>query len=223
MRQAGIINPRVLDAEAAGALVVEPNEADVRATVAELVTARHNNWREAMPRDFAGVTYSRLAHDLTAGIEAQLRFDLGCGNHKRDGFVGVDRVRLDGVDVVWDVRQGLPSNDDTVDYIVADNLLEHIGPEFIDVMNDLHRVLKPGGRLTAIVPGVHAPAAAYADPTHVRYFVPETWDYFDGEHARWRDYGQSYGIRPWRVLRREVRDRFIETVMQPVKECSCAS
>lgn len=223
MAEAGIINPRVLDAWAAGAYVVEPDEADVRAKVVEVVEAYRDGPCEQYKPKPNQHTYARLVHDLTDGITPPVRVDLGCGNHKRDGFIGIDRVAAEGVDVVWDVCQGLPNADGTVDYVVADNLMEHIGTEFIAVMNDLHRVLKASGRLTVIVPGVHAPAAAYGDPTHVRHFVPETWDYFDHGHPRWRDYGQSYGIAPWKVLRREVRDRFIDVVLQPVKECQCES
>lgn len=221
MIEAGIINPRVLDAQAAGAWVVEPSEDALREVTFNVAALKE---RRYPPIEYVGdCSYARLVHDLTDGITPPVRVDLGCGNHKREGFIGIDRVAAEGVDVVWDVCQGLPNADGTVDYVVADNLMEHIGTEFIAVMNDLHRVLKASGRLTVIVPGVHAPAAAYGDPTHVRHFVPETWDYFDHGHPRWRDYGQSYGIAPWKVLRREVRDRFIDVVLQPVKECQCES
>lgn len=218
MIEAGIINPRVLDAMKAGAVVVEENSADPRADILEALRARANGWRAPTPT--ADWSYARLTHDLVGGIEARLRLDIGCGNHKRAGHVGIDRARLEGVDVVWDVRSGLPSHDSSVDYIVADNLMEHIGAEFIDVMNDLRRALKPSGRLTVIVPGIHSPAAAFGDPTHVRWFAPETWDYFDVANGRWHDYGQSYGIKPWAILRRTVHDRFIEVVLQPAKECA---
>lgn len=216
MVEAGIINPRVLDAWAAGSMVVEPDEADVRATIVEVVEAWRAGEREQYRPQPMQHTYARLVHDLTDGISTPVRLDLGCGNHKRAGYIGIDRVAAEGVDVVWDVRDGLPVTG-AVDYIIADNLMEHIGEEFISVMNSAHGALRVGGRLTVIVPGVHAPAAAYGDPTHVRYFTPETWDYFDSASPRWRDYGQSYGIKPWRLLRRETRERFIDVVLSPVK------
>lgn len=218
MVAAGIINPRVLDAEMAGSRIMQPPLDDARAMAVKLVEYGRQ-FGQLLPPD-EDYSYARLARDLVGGIEARLRLDIGCGNHKRAGHVGIDRARLDGVDVVWDVRNGLPSHDGSVDYIVADNLMEHIGAEFIDVMNDLHRALKSSGRLTVIVPGIHSPAAAFGDPTHVRWFAPETWDYFDVANGRWRDYGQSYGIEPWAILRRTVHDRFIEVALQPVKECA---
>lgn len=215
MREAGIINPRVLDATAAGAMVIDEGTEDIRGAVLRAIEQRRAGWR---PRDEVMPRYSDLAQVLCANIRPRLRVDLGCGRHKRPGFLGIDRLQLDGVDMVWDVRDGLPFGDGTVDYVVADNLMEHIGEDFIYLMNRLHRALRTGGRLTIIVPGVHAPVAAFSDPTHVRWFTPETWDYFDYGHPRWQEYGQNYGIRPWRVLRCEVRDRFIDVVLQPVKE-----
>ena len=215
MVAAGIINPRVLDATAAGAMVIDEGTEDIRGAVLRAIEQRRAGWR---PRDEVVPRYSDLAQVLCAKIRPRLRVDLGCGRHKRAGFLGIDRLQLDGVDMVWDVRDGLPFGDGTVDYVVADNLMEHIGEDFIYLMNRLHRALRTGGRLTIIVPGVHAPMAAFSDPTHVRWFTPETWDYFDHAHPRWQEYGQNYGIRPWKVLRCEVRDRFIDVVLQPVKE-----
>lgn len=221
MVEAGIINPRVLDAQAAGAFVADPRNGGERDRIAEAVRMRRNGLDPVPPLPGEN-GYSRLVTDLVGNIAPRLRVDLGCGNHKREGFVGIDRVAAEGVDIVWDVRCGLPVTSG-IDYAVADNLLEHIGPEFIDVMNGAHNAIRHGGRFTVITPGTHMPLAAFSDPTHVRYFTPETWDYFDVASERWRDYGQSYGILPWRVLRREVRDRFIDVVLtpvtQPVKEC----
>ena len=34
-----------------------------------------------------------------------LRIDIGCGKNKKPGFIGVDALKMDGVDVVWDIAQ----------------------------------------------------------------------------------------------------------------------
>ena len=36
----------------------------------------------------------------------KLLIDLGCGERKRDGYVGVDTANLKGVDIVCDIAQG---------------------------------------------------------------------------------------------------------------------
>lgn len=234
MQREGFINPRVLDALSAGSMVVTlPNKGYTHlglpvtifesvTQVAGLVAARKAG--KAWPAALQRYTFDELARRLTSGIsEHRLCVDLGCGAQKRLGFIGIDKMPQPGVDIVWDITNGWPATHgwyaeyNQVDYIVADNLFEHIGEPFIYVMNELHRAIKEGGRLRAKVPSV-TNTAAFQDPTHVRYFAPETWDYFDAGNSRWQNYGKSYGIRPWKLLWRALNDRFIEVIMEPVKD-----
>jgi SAM-dependent methyltransferase len=176
-----------------------PRDYDVRATRGEVVP-----------------TFLDVATRMMEGVRWSVKIDLGCGNHKRAGFVGVDKLPLPGVDYVLDARNGLSIVDGSVDYIAADNLMEHLGAEFIAAMNECHAALRDGGRMFVRVPGMHNIAAAFSDPTHVRFFTPETWDYFNGLSVRWADYGRSYGIVPWQVLRVVQRERFIEVSLRKV-------
>lgn len=158
-------------------------------------------------------TFLDVARTMLDGVRWSVKLDLGCGSHKRAGFIGIDKCALPGVDHVRDVREKMPFKDVSVDYIVADNIMEHIGAHFVRVMNDCHRMLRPGGRMLVVTPGTHTPAA-WSDPTHVRFFTPETWDYFDGANERHKDYGASYGIKPWEVLEVRTRERFVEASLR---------
>lgn len=104
-----------------------------------------------------------------------------------------------------------PIPDDSVDAIVSSHFLEHIpkGDPIISVMNEAHRVLRPGGTFTAIFPlvgytdpvgGGHLVQSwhAYADPTHVQgWWLPESALYFcDGPFKPHAD----YGISTWAAL-----------------------
>lgn len=233
MQREGFINPRVLDAIAAGSCVVtNPNPAykllglpviefESINQIAGVVAARKAG--TMVPYAMNPYPFSEMAYRLMKDIPQRKCVDLGCGNHKRPGFIGVDKVQLPGVDVVIDITEDLAQwpyellDLGSVDYMVADNLMEHIGKQFIPLMNTLWNVVKPTGKFKIIVPSVTT-TAAFSDPTHVRFFAPDSWDYFDAAHERWRDYGQSYGIKPWRILHKALRDRFIEVVMQPVRE-----
>ena len=119
------------------------------------------------------------------------RINVGCGNQKMPGWIGIDAVRTPAVDIVRDLRRGLPFEDSSIDEIYCDNVLEHIGPaeDFIFVLNEFYRVLKPGARATIIVPDGRS-QAAWQDPTHQRAFVPRSALYWN-QDLQWP---KLYGI-----------------------------
>jgi len=103
--------------------------------------------------------------------------DLGCGKAKRAGCVGMDRYSLPGVDVVHDMKVvPWPFPDRSFDAVYANHILEHV-PDLIQTMEEIHRILKLGGRLFVRVPFYRAPGA-FQDPTHVRFFTERTFEYF---------------------------------------------
>lgn len=68
----------------------------------------------------------------------------------------------------------LPFPDNSIESVISHHALEHVGPGFMRVMDEVHRVLKPGGLFRIIVPAFPSQSAV-ADPTHVRYFCAGTW------------------------------------------------
>lgn len=115
--------------------------------------------------------------------------DLGCGNRKREGFIGVDKVKLEGVDIVCDLEQGLPFADNTVDFIYANFLFEHI-TDIVFLFNELYRVSADGALIEFTVP-YYQSYTQYKDPTHKSVITVEMMRYFASEE--W--YGSDYGIR----------------------------
>lgn len=92
-----------------------------------------------------------------------------------------------------------PTADDSVDAIRAAHVMEHIpaGEPRLAVMNEAHRVLRPGGVFEIRVPNcLSGTWHAFADPTHVSFWCVESFHYFDGLFAANAD----YGIRPWTTL-----------------------
>lgn len=115
-----------------------------------------------------------------------LRLDLACGTRKHDGFLGVDiRQFRDGcVDLVADLKASWPWADDSVDEAVCAHYIEHLTAlERAFFVNELHRVLKPGGKAVLKVPYWRS-ARAYGDPTHQWPPVTEFWMYY--LNAAWR-------------------------------------
>lgn len=83
-----------------------------------------------------------------------IKVDLGCGNEKREGYVGVDVVAQEGVDIVCDmVKDGLPFMDNEVEAINTSHFLEHVpNADTITFLKECYRVLAPGGIIEVVVP-----------------------------------------------------------------------
>lgn len=123
--------------------------------------------------------------------------EIGGGTCPQDGAVNLDPAHGTGEwrrlaqDAPW------PCPDDHFDHVHASHVMEHIpaGDARITVMNEAWRVLRPGGTFTIIVPLlVPGTWQAIADPTHVSWWVAESFHYFTGALTAQAD----YGIRYWR-------------------------
>jgi SAM-dependent methyltransferase len=104
------------------------------------------------------------------------RLNIGSGRDRRAGEVNLDLVPLAGVDVVADLECPLPFADGTFGRIVARHVIGHV-ENYFGMMQELHRITAPGGRLEIVVPHFSFPGA-YADPTHRRFFGFFSFDYF---------------------------------------------
>ena len=133
--------------------------------------------------------------------------DLGCGStprnpYRRDELFGVDIISGDNKNI----RRAnlavapIPFENDHFDSVSAYDFLEHVprvlptadGADtrfpFIELMNEIWRVLKEGGRLYASTPVYPAPQV-FVDPTHVNVLTTETHIYFTRPALGARQYG----------------------------------
>lgn len=128
-----------------------------------------------------------------------MKLDFGCGKNPREGFDGVDRIDFgqkhvmsvaervehykgavnpDGSSASYWGYKKWPWADETVEEAHASHFLEHLEPsERIHFVNELYRVLMPGGKCTLIVPH-WASCRAYGDLTHKWPPVSEFWFYY---------------------------------------------
>ena len=103
--------------------------------------------------------------------------ELGCGQKKKQGRIGVDKINLANVDIVADLEQGLPFlPDNSVDQIHCRSVLEHI-EHFENLMREMVRVLKNNGKAHVFVPHFSNPHY-FSDFTHSRFFGLYSFYYF---------------------------------------------
>ncbi len=113
------------------------------------------------------------------------KLDLACGKRCRPGFTGVDISPDCDASVVCDLRiVPWPWPDCSVSEVVCQHFFEHLtGAERIAFMEELHRVLIPGGRALLVTP-YWTSWRAVADPTHV--FPPVVEQSFLYFNRAWR-------------------------------------
>jgi predicted SAM-dependent methyltransferase len=107
--------------------------------------------------------------------------DLGCGNKKREGALGIDFNSRTAADVIHDLNSfPYPLEDASFDEIYLDNTLEHLD-NVIRVVEEAHRICKPNGLVKVIVPYFRS-VWAFIDPTHKHFFTVNSFAYFDPSH-----------------------------------------
>src|SRR3989339_563091 len=80
------------------------------------------------------------------------KLNLGAGEDKKEGYINIDWNELAKPDVKHDLNKPpYPFADAYFDLIEANHILEHLDSPFV-IMKELHRLLKPGGRLIIRVP-----------------------------------------------------------------------
>jgi SAM-dependent methyltransferase len=105
------------------------------------------------------------------------KLNLGCGQDFMEGYVNVDFHDHVNIDVQHDLnRFPYPFAEASFDEVFASHVLEHLDRPF-EVMKELHRILKPGGKLIVKVPHfsrgfTHAEHKAGFDVTFPKYFDP---------------------------------------------------
>lgn len=111
-----------------------------------------------------------------------LKLNLGCGRKYLDGYVNCDFVDTVRADKYFTLDEfPYPFETGCADEVFMDNVLEHL-EDIPKVMSELHRVLRPGGRLRILVPYAKTDWALQ-DPTHKHFFTEHSLNYFIEGHA----------------------------------------
>jgi predicted SAM-dependent methyltransferase len=119
-----------------------------------------------------------------------LKIDIGCGSSKKDGFLGIDIIPLNGVDIVHDLNQfPYPFSDSVASEIWMDNVLEHLEKPLL-VIEEIYRIAKDRAKITIAVPYFRS-FYSCIDPTHRNFFSVEYFNYFDPKHPFCQKYQYS--------------------------------
>jgi SAM-dependent methyltransferase len=110
-----------------------------------------------------------------AATETEVRrLNWGCGEHPEAGWINSDMKELPGIDIVGDIREGLPLSDDYLDYIVSIHALPELPyGDLTAALSELRRVLKPGGVLRLGLPDLERGIRAYLEEDRDYFLIPD--------------------------------------------------
>jgi SAM-dependent methyltransferase len=102
------------------------------------------------------------------------RMNWGCGNHVEPGWINSDIDDTLAIDISCDIRDGLPLDDDHLDYIVSIHALQEIPyGDLLGALSELRRVLKPGGVLRLCLPDLERGIEAFHENDRDYFLVPD--------------------------------------------------
>lgn len=154
--------------------------------------------------DAARSVYVGRSRDREEAPHHESILHIGAGKKKIKDAITLDVNPRTHPDVLWDLNTfPYPFPDDQFETIVCEHVLEHL-PSVISVMEELHRVSKPGAKIWVWVP--HYSSLNFnTDPTHVHAFSSRTFDYlcvgtdlyrYDYSTARFRKHVARMTMRP---------------------------
>lgn len=109
-------------------------------------------------------------------MDKLIKVELGCGKTKNEGYIGIDRFPLPGVDIVADLNDKIPMEDNSVDVLFACHSLEHF-EDLSHIMEEIYRVCKPEAIIHILAPYYNT-TTNLANHYHVQVFNEETFRFF---------------------------------------------
>jgi SAM-dependent methyltransferase len=116
--------------------------------------------------------------------------DLGCGQNKLPGSIGVDmHPNLPGIDVRYRYQPGthIPFVDSSFTHINLQDFVEHVA-DIAALLEEIHRVAADKALVTVRFPHYSSPGA-HNDITHQKFLGCRAFDHFDPSTK----YGSTYG------------------------------
>lgn len=105
-----------------------------------------------------------------------VKVELGCGRTKNEGYIGIDRFPLPGVDIVADLDKGIPLEENSVDVMLSCNSLEHFS-DLAHIISEIYRVCKHEAIVLVLAPYYNT-ITNLANIYHKQVFNDDTFRFF---------------------------------------------
>jgi len=95
-------------------------------------------------------------------MEEKTKIHFGCGSYRLDGWINVDLDRSGRPDVVADLRENIPFQSRSVDYIHSEDFVDQLElDKAYHFFEESHRILKDDGVMRVLTPNLYEFARRY--------------------------------------------------------------
>jgi len=82
-----------------------------------------------------------------------MKLNLGCGNLRIEGYIGVDFRETKASDLIMDLTEPLEFKNNSIDEVLCAHVIEHlVKADGINLLREIHRILKPDSVLHLHLP-----------------------------------------------------------------------
>lgn len=151
----------------------------------------------------------------------KIMLNLGCGTDYKDGWINIDNnsdSNIGKLDINHDLRNPLPFEDNSVDYIFNEHFIEHLTvEEGQNAIKDMMRVLKPGGVVRFATPDLEVTIDKYLnvpidkDPVIKKFGLDFIKTRAERINIGFRSWGHKW-IYDWEELERRLREAGCENI-----------
>lgn len=159
--------------------------------------------------DFTSVFVQRYC---AAHLGQDKTLDLGCGTNPANPFLAKETLGCDlrgsedgSITAVDLFNDPIPFASSSFDYASAFDFIEHLPRvfnstsgrtrfPFVEFMDEVDRILKPGGFFLARTPAVFS-KQAFQDPTHVNFITEDTFPFYFCSGDAGKPWARIYGFK----------------------------
>lgn len=122
------------------------------------------------------------------------KLNLGCGEDKKEGYINCDLSQEVNPDMCFDLNNGIPLKDNSVEEVFMSHVLEHFH-EPLKILKEVYRVCKNKAIVKIKVP-YFSSESAFSMMDHYSFFTWTSFDALEKGHAcHWQSVGNFKTIK----------------------------
>ena len=153
-----------------------------------------------------------------------IKLNIGCGTDYKKGWINIDNNtdnNIEKLDLNWDLRNRLPFDEGSVDFIYSEHFFEHLTPEEAHkTIQDLMILLKPGGVMRIAMPDLEVVVNNYLNTPLSKDPVIKTYKIdFIKTRAEWMNMSFRWWGHKWLYDYEELQRRLKDAGYTKVVRC----